>query len=289
MTLLSVVQDAMSELGLTAPTSVIGNNNALVVQMLAHFTDIGQSLRQDYLWPQLEKEYTFLTVDSQADYALPADFDRFAFDTHWDRDNNWQLIGPLSPQEWQWYKSGTLQQGPRNRYRIKGITDLQLFIDPTPDSVAAGHTLVFEYYTTNWVRPVTWASGDTFLTGAYCAYNGNYYALSGSGGNAGSTPPTHTSGTVSDGGLSWTYYDGIYERPTADTDVCNIPERVVKYGMKYLFQHAKNLNFEGYQQMFLEEARKQSSARRGASVVNMLRQRNNWFISNQNIPDTFPI
>lgn len=61
-----------------------------------------------------------------------------------------------------------------------------------------------------------WASGQTITSGQYRGYNGKRYQASNSG-TTGATPPTHGSGTVSDGGVSWTYIDnrGQYFTPIA--------------------------------------------------------------------------
>ena len=67
---------------------------------------------------------------------------------------------------------------------------------------------------------ITWTSGGSFNTdqGQYsCVYNGNTYysaTLAGSSGTiqAGSTPPTHTTGNASDGILTWTYAGAVNTR-----------------------------------------------------------------------------
>ena len=67
---------------------------------------------------------------------------------------------------------------------------------------------------------ITWTSGGSFNTdqGQYsCVYNGNTYysaTLAGSSGTiqAGSTPPTHTTGSASDGILTWTYAGAVNTR-----------------------------------------------------------------------------
>ena len=52
-----------------------------------------------------------------------------------------------------------------------------------------------------------WASGQVIAaTGVYRATGSNHY-VSASTGTTGSTAPTHTSGTVSDGGVDWTWVD----------------------------------------------------------------------------------
>jgi len=66
VTLLTVVQAAAQEIGLTAPTTVVGNADTNVVQLLALANRAGLELAEDPLaagyWQQLRKQYTFQTV-----------------------------------------------------------------------------------------------------------------------------------------------------------------------------------------------------------------------------------
>ncbi|MFK4444637.1 hypothetical protein ABH944_004859 [Caballeronia udeis] len=79
-------------------------------------------------------------------YAIPADADHFIQQTGWDRSFRWQLVGPLSAQEWQVLKSGISPTGPRLRYRIM---DGLIFVNPVPASL---DNLVMEYYSTGWCQ-----------------------------------------------------------------------------------------------------------------------------------------
>lgn len=61
-------------------------------------------------------------------------------------------------------------------------------------------------------RPQHWAPGLTILLGDECEYGGRYYGAS-SSGTTGASPPVHTAGSVSDGGVTWNaagidYYSG---------------------------------------------------------------------------------
>jgi hypothetical protein len=51
---------------------------------------------------------------------------------------------------------------------------------------------------------IIWSSGEAVLQNQERKNGFNYYFATGAG-TTGATPPTHTSGTVSDGGVSWTY------------------------------------------------------------------------------------
>jgi hypothetical protein len=99
-------------------------------------------------------ENNFTTEDGLAAYPLPADFQRPISQTEWDRKNLWPMIGPETPQQWQWLKSGILSTGPRERFRLVGDT---MEIWPTPSSdpasggIAAGLTLSYFYISKWWV------------------------------------------------------------------------------------------------------------------------------------------
>ena len=163
--LLELVQDACYEMGIPAPSAVIGSTDFQVQQLLALSNRGGKELAarqgRDGGWPQLVKEYTFTTVISTAAYDFPSDLQYFVNTTQWDRTQKWPVRGPVSPQEWQVLKSGTVgSAGPRTRFRIKAG---QLYLDPTP---SAADDLVIEYYSTGWCESsvgtaqTRWAADD---------------------------------------------------------------------------------------------------------------------------------
>lgn len=93
----------------------------------------------------------------QDTYPMPADYDHMIPQTQWDRGFRWQLLGPMSPQEWQVLKSGISPTGPRRRYRL---IDGSFVVDPVPYDT---NTLVFEYYSTNWVQSQAGAAQRAWL------------------------------------------------------------------------------------------------------------------------------
>lgn len=93
---------------------------------------------------------TTLTFAKQV-YDLPDDFDRYIGQTWWDRTNHWRLIGPDSPQMWQYIESGIFATGPRIRWRQKGRNPSSLYIWPPPSSDTPD-ALVWEYVSRDWVE-----------------------------------------------------------------------------------------------------------------------------------------
>lgn len=168
MTLLAMVQQAAAEVGQTAPVTLVGNTDTTAIQMLALAQREGREVSKMSGpwggWPALRGEYTFSTVISQAAYSFPSDFQWIIVQTGWDRTYKWQLIGPVSAQEWQVLKSGITVTGPSFRFRIMAG---QIYLDPTPTAV---DNLVFEYYKNTWCQSATavaqslWAADtDTYL------------------------------------------------------------------------------------------------------------------------------
>ena len=105
----------------------------------------------------------------QSDYALPSDFQRPVDNTFWDRTRYWQMRGPLSPQEWQMYKSSLLGNATiERRFRFRSIRQagntspaVYLSIDPLPLDNAA--QLVFEYVSNGWCESATGTPQNQWL------------------------------------------------------------------------------------------------------------------------------
>lgn len=285
MTVLTLIQTTCNELGLQAPSQVINNTDPTIVQLTALANREGKELRSAFLWPQCNREYTFNLSSSTTAYVIPADFDYFVFRTFWDRTNHWELIGPLSPQEWQWRQSGISSNTPRRNFRVKGITDNQFFIFPDPGTLTSTQTLVFEYQSITWLRPATWVTNTAYAAGAYSSYNGNIYNTA-SGGTSGATPPTHTSGSDSDGGVTWVYVSNGYDIIRADTDEILLSEDIVSLGIQWRFLRAKGFEYEPYKEQWEQEIRREASSLSGARTLSLNRRDFSLFLNFYNIPDS---
>jgi hypothetical protein len=97
----------------------------------------------------LNYQTTATVVNGQAifqkvKYDLPADYYSTVNRTHWDKSKRWEMLGPESPQQWEWLLSGYISTGPRIRWRLLG----QYFqIWP---GMNAGELLGFEYRSKGW-------------------------------------------------------------------------------------------------------------------------------------------
>jgi hypothetical protein len=90
-------------------------------------------------------------------YEFPSDYDRPVNRTHWDKGNHWEMIGPISPQEWQFFKSGYVQTTPRVRYLSMGG-----YFQIWPP-LASQSYLGFEYISNAWVYDTS-GNGKTSFT-----------------------------------------------------------------------------------------------------------------------------
>jgi hypothetical protein len=80
----------------------------------------------------------------QTKYTLPADYDRPVDKTQWDKSKHWEMLGPVTGQQWEFLKSGYISTGPRISFRLMGGT-FQIW-PPT----ASNEYLGFEYISKNW-------------------------------------------------------------------------------------------------------------------------------------------
>lgn len=152
MSLLSICQQVARSIPVAAPTVIVGSTDETASLLLACAQEAGKSLYRRHNWLSLITEYTFNTVASTADYNLPSDFAHLVNETLWDRDNYESIRGPLTPQEWQEYKSSILASTNTvwKRYRIRNVSGATKFsIHPTPD---AAEEMVFEYVSNNWCQ-----------------------------------------------------------------------------------------------------------------------------------------
>jgi hypothetical protein len=97
---------------------------------------------------------------AQDTYPEPADFDRFIDQTMWDRTNRWPLLGPSSPQEDQWHRSGVVTVGPRRHFRQVGQYPYNWRFWPPPGTGDTPIEFVQEYISNGWVN--VHGAGTTF-------------------------------------------------------------------------------------------------------------------------------
>lgn len=145
-TLLAVVADASSELGLPAATSALNNSDLTVTQLVALTRAVGDSLGARRLWRYLLTDGTTTTIAAQQFYALPDDYGRLVDRTMWDGTDHWPLSGPLLSTEWQYITRGIVASGPRMQYRLN-----QNRIEVRPVPAPASKVISYIYVSKWWI------------------------------------------------------------------------------------------------------------------------------------------
>lgn len=264
-TVLTIAQKVCEECRITSPSALVGTTDSNYILIKRLIEKAVGDLGDGFPWPELLKETTFTLSTGVANYPFPADFDRQAFETIWNRTQRWPLIGPLTPIEWQNIKSGIVTTMPRQRFIVKSYADSQLYIDPTPTASENGQTIVFNYFSKNCFKPKTWVTNTVFAAGSWCSYNGNFYTTT-AGGTTGATPPTHTSGSVSDGAVTWTFSSSPYEYIVADTDSPILDSRTIidevvwRFKRESKFDNWESLRKESQDKIELAKSKLSSAA-----------------------------
>ncbi len=114
--------------------SAVVNGTTITMEMESTATEVGTAI-------------TF----AKDTYELPDDFDRYIGTTWWDRTNHWRLIGPDSPQMYQYIRSGIFATGPRIRWSQIGKGPVDLRIWPPPTATNTPDALVWMYISRDWV------------------------------------------------------------------------------------------------------------------------------------------
>jgi hypothetical protein len=221
-------------------------------------------------------------------YALPSDFGRVINDTEWDQTNRWAAIGPNTPQDWAWMTQGIVALTPRRHYRIMGNDTTEFFIWPVPTSDEDGQLLTFEYITNATVLPRVWLPSTVYAANATVSYGGRRYVTS-AGGTSGATPPRVNAGSVSDGGVTWTYTDNGYTAFQADTDITILPQKIVELGVIWRWKRANGFPYTDDEKTWQDAVGRLESRQGGAPMLSLSRRVYNpligpWQVQDGNFP-----
>lgn len=161
MSLLTIVQDVCATVGIQTPTSVIGNTEQDITQLVQLSLIEGKALADEYDWDELIKEATFTTVaqENQGEVqTIAPGLKKFINETQWNRDIIYPVTGSITPQQYQAYKARGFSS-VYSQFRVRG-KDFLMY--PAP---AAGEDIYFEYVTKNWIS----ASDDSTIKSRWTA------------------------------------------------------------------------------------------------------------------------
>ena len=141
-----------STAGLDTTYQVVGNgiSNACYIESVDSSTQVTVNLPST-------GTYTGATITfEKVKYALPSDYDSTVPRTHWDKSKHWEMLGPESPQQWEWLLSGFISTGPRIRYRLLGK-----YFQIWP-GVSTNELLGYEYRSQGWAESDTGTVKNSF-------------------------------------------------------------------------------------------------------------------------------
>jgi hypothetical protein len=140
----AIVNSVAVECGLDEAVDPFASVDRSMKQLCALLVSCGQELVLMQNWPQLVRECTVTLQNGEDVYSLPDDFRSMLDQTGWSRTSQWPMLGPASPQEWQYLQAWT-QSVTRVTFRM---AQQQLWVNPVPSST--GEILAFEYISRNW-------------------------------------------------------------------------------------------------------------------------------------------
>jgi hypothetical protein len=215
---LAAVNFSVSGNGLPVATRILTVNGA---------TSINTTMQGTVTATVVSASLTF----SQDTYPEPSDFNFFQSQTWYDRTNRWRLLGPDSPQQDQFVRSGIVALGPRRHWRQLGLGagmqggefgSLNSYrIWPPPAELVNPLQLVYEYMSRSWI------------------------ATSG------------MSSTLSD---TW----------ATDNDVCLLDDRAIILGLKWRFWMQKGFGYAQYRadyDMYVERLKARDGGSKTLSLV----------------------
>lgn len=134
-----------STVGLDTTYQVVGNgiSNAAYIESVDSATQVTINLPATGTY--LGTSITFEKVK----YDLPSDYESTVPRTHWDKSKHWEMLGPESPQQWEWLLSGFIATGPRIRWRLLGK-----YFQIWP-GVSTNELLGYEYRSKGWALSST--------------------------------------------------------------------------------------------------------------------------------------
>lgn len=159
MTIATIVSNATDRIAVSLGSTVVfANPGETARQMRALANQEGKELMRRGTWEVLTKETTFTAIaqETQTD-VIPDDFDHMLNETFYNRTRKRQVVGPLTPKEWQEQKS-IVATVLYDSYRIRGGSILMI---PVP---SAGDEYAFEYISNQWVLSTDEEAKTAFTT-----------------------------------------------------------------------------------------------------------------------------
>lgn len=276
MNVLQTIQAYCYESNLKAPSALVSSTDPNHLQLLHLLYAVGRDVRERFNYPTFKKRFSFATVVGQKNNQLPGDFFRLINSTAWDESGSWQLDGPRDDSSIVQRDLGNIANGVNYSFRVIGLVDQVstnaefgttgafLEMAPAPTEI---RTISVEYVGSNFLMPKQWVTGQSVSSGDLRSANGRVYK-SNTTGTTGATRPSHTSGTASDGTVTWQHWRGAYETALSDDDIVLFDVNVAISGLRYQFKRSKGHDFTEELKLFNQAVNTSMSRFDGQRVIN---------------------
>jgi hypothetical protein len=302
LTIKQTIDNFCYRLNIPAQSSYAGSTGPAALQYLSLFEFIGNNLRnRPFNWPQLKRGYTFTTETDERRYQLPGDFYRLLNSTQWDTTNQWPMLGPISDANYTMREFAVVSQSTFKAYRLLGPTGYLYSTSPYSQRSAGSFQidppgenntdeLFLGYISSNWIWPRDWVASTVYAAGAIRSGDGYVYRTA-AGGTSGATRPNWTTGSDTDGAVTWTVYTEPYVPNSSnsdlnDSDLCLFDDDLMIEGMRWAWFRAKK---QGYEQELMDwenMVRGAVSRFNGPTRINICEENNGlWEQGFPRIPD----
>jgi alpha-tubulin suppressor-like RCC1 family protein len=265
-TLLSIIQDVCSFGGLPIPSTVIGNNDGTVRQLLAIANERGTEAARQFKFPQLAQAKNLTLTASQVQ-ALPADFSELVDSTAWHTAGMTPLLGPITFQQWQQIvQTGAAALKFAFRVQLTSTAGRGLAFVPTP---SGGETVAIFYQSKSWIRPKLWSAATVVAANTY-VYSDFRIWKNAIAGTTGTNAPT-ASNNGFDGSVTWAAQDMIYQKFLADTDEPLIESSVLMKGILARFYRFKGFEYQDLEAEYILGLKADLAQQNGGRTSNLYR------------------
>jgi hypothetical protein len=162
MSLLTVVRDVCSVVGVDLPTSIFSTQSTdrTLQELLSLANEMGERIASDTReWTQMKAQATFTGDGTTTAFDLPADYKRMLL-----LSNVWRSTTRVSPMRFVPDTDEWLNRRARNYYDSRGEWTMlggQMLIAP---ALEAGVTATFPYLKKNFVKLFAGGYGDRFMS-----------------------------------------------------------------------------------------------------------------------------
>ncbi len=276
--ILEIIREASGGIKQARPTTLDSTSKDVTSWVFAA-NEAGKKIRDAFIWPALRRRFTFEGVDNQLIYSLPLDFNRLLFDTYWNESTYRPMLGPLTSREWEARKNSSAISSVLPQWQMLNGNEVEFMSELSTDDV-----IVFPFYSLNWIRPaLTWAASTAVTAGEYCYYSGRVYKAT-TTGTTGATAPTHWTGSVSDGGVTWLY--SVYEKVIENGAIPLVDREALLIGTQRYWLSANGYDYEDKEIEFRARVKKQKGGLHGAQSFNLACSSSHKFMGAEVFPES---